>query len=122
MKYLLTMLITFNTFACDWSSIIKSDSGFFAYPPECHNEVGKALNERKLLRQENQELKKAIEFKDLALNEANVRAEDFRKVMIENNERLHSITERSQLKDILTFTGGTILGIVLVKTAAEVIK
>jgi hypothetical protein len=114
-----------QAYSCDFSSIKQIDGGFL-YPPECHRTVGNAMQERKLLKQENEELRKAITFKDLAINEANVRADTFQKVAMDNTERMHAMSSSSQIKDILTFSGGVVsglaLGIISTKIAVEVIK
>jgi hypothetical protein len=73
MKYLILLSFFFNSaFACDWSTI-QSKGSEYIYSLECHKSVGKLviLNDKNEL--EIKELRKTIEFKDLAIQKADER-------------------------------------------------
>lgn len=90
MKYLITLFISlslsFNTIACDWSTI-KKQGNSFVYSAECHDQVGKLADSEKERKKQVEKLEQSIELKDLALTTAEKRVELWKKTTYEVEDR-----------------------------------
>ncbi len=118
----LAFIISFNVVAgCNPSSIQETPNGFM-YPPECHQRFGQLVVESRELKKENEELRKSLDFKQLAINEANIRADQYYKVAVDNTERMQNMSDSNGMTRNLVFIGGVGIGIGLTGVAAMILK
>jgi hypothetical protein len=94
--FILLLIFSFNTFACDWSTI-KRDGDQFVYSAKCHLAVGKLVKTEKLREEQVKELSKSLEFKDLAIKQADLRASNWEKEannqysLLQKNQKQHKM-------------------------------
>jgi hypothetical protein len=100
--FILLFIFSFNTFACDWSTI-QRDGDRFIYSSQCHLSVGKLVKTEKLREEQVQSLIKTIEFKDLALKQADLRANTWEKEAYKQHEFLQKSQKDVKLERIAYF-------------------
>lgn len=101
MKYVILFILIINTsFAdCDWSTIKNNTDGTYIYSKECHIEVGKVLEERDRLVSDKENLNKALELKDLALETSFKRVELWKDYSYRTEDRLISYEKGKKYSD-----------------------
>lgn len=111
------LIFSFNTFACDWSTI-KRNGDEFTYSADCHLSVGKLVKTEKLREEQVKSLIKTIEFKDLALEKSDLRARNWE----EETNKQYLLLQKNQKKakmDKVLYYG---LGVASVLLGAWTIK
>lgn len=129
MKYLIILiLMTTQSFACDWSKIPKQGSERL-YSLECHRAVGKLVSRVNNLEAANTErqnqsekLLATIKLKDLALDNADTRMIKWRDESYNQYSRLVKQKDIAKWNDWLYFGGGMGLALISVWAAGQISK
>ena len=126
-KIILIITLLMNSIlACDFSSeIIEITSGpnkgSFIYSDSCNKEVGKLYKENKLLKNQNTILKKNIEDKELTLKDLRVAVIDYRKVALDNTDRLTRVNKLQSSTNMLYFGLGILATGLTIYSATKII-
>jgi len=103
MKKLIALILLFSLNAqanCDWSKgITPGPNKTFIYSEECHQEVGKLV-------QANKDLQKAIQLKDLAIQQSDTRVALWEKTADNEQDRLIKMDSEEKHNEILYFALG----------------
>jgi hypothetical protein len=103
--FLLTFLISFQSLACDWSTIERQDDKFI-YSSKCHLSVGRLVKTEKKREEQVKTLNKSLELKDLALSESDKRADLWEKEANKQNELLRKSEKSAKLEKVIWFGAG----------------
>lgn len=109
----LTMISSTAFAECQWSTDIKKIDTGYLYTDSCHAKVGVTLKDNDDYKIEVKELRKTIEFKDLALKKADERTEEWMKATYKLEERVDKIESAANKTKWLYF----ILGVVATSAA-----
>lgn len=111
---LVVTMISSTAFAeCKWAEGVKKADGGYLYTIDCHARVGVTLKDNDDYKIEVKELRKTIEFKDLALKKADERTEEWMKATYKLEERVDKIESAANKTKWLYF----ILGVVATSAA-----
>ena len=80
-----------DTVICDWTQIKKLPDGGYEYSPALNLCVGQLVQDSKIKDQQNQDLTKAIQLKDLALTNSDARVAMWQKSTNDEVDRLNTI-------------------------------
>lgn len=128
MKMVSILLITalFSSLAhaeCKWASDIKENQdGTYTYSRDCHIEVGKKVKGYFLLESEVQDLRKAIELKDLALTKQTQHTQLWMDTSLKTGEELQKYERVRAAENNLYFISGVGLAILSVWAAGQIAK
>lgn len=76
---------------CDWTQIKKNSDGTYTYSEQLHLCVGQLVQDNKAKDQQIQDLNKAITLKDLAIKEADARADNWMLTSKNLEDRLQKV-------------------------------
>jgi hypothetical protein len=119
---LLIFLFSFSLMAdCKWSNIQKTNDGYL-YPVECHAEVGKIIKQNEMHKEEIKNLRKAIELKDLVINQYDARIMLWRDTSYKLEDRLMKQHKYSSYQNWAYFIGGVGLTVLSAWAMGQVSK
>jgi hypothetical protein len=108
---IVVLLLTMDkTKACDWSSIEKQGDRF-VYSKDCHLAVGTMVKNEKIQAERVDLLNKSLELKDLALDKADQRINNWRTEAYKQNEKLLDIQRKTKYNDYMVFGLGVVTAI-----------
>ena len=97
--------------ACDWSTIKKQEDGTFVYSKDCHLAVGTLVKNEKIQAERIDLLNKSLELKDLALDKADQRINNWRTEAYNQNEKILDIQRKTKYNDYIVFGLGIVTAI-----------
>ena len=100
--FILCMIFTFQAVACDWSTINRQENQF-VYSSKCHLSVGKLVKTEELRVEQVESLKKSIELKDLAIQKADLRSDNWEKEVNNQFGLLQKKEKESKMNKVLYF-------------------
>ncbi len=103
------LILPINSFAdCDFSTgITKTDQGYL-YTKECHIAVGQMKSDLNVAVQQVSLLQKSLDFKDLALNKADQRADLWQASTFKLEDRINSIDQMRSTNNWMYFGLGVL--------------
>jgi hypothetical protein len=116
-KYIFVFILSINLAHadCEFSTGIKPNpDGSYTYSKECHLQVGKNFKELSLLKDENKQLRKTIELRDLALVKQEERVQLWMDTTYKLEDRINTmdrIRETNKFLYILMGVGITALSV-----------
>jgi len=116
MKKLIALIVLFQIAisslayggTCDWSTIKPMPNGDYEYSLDCHLKVGQLVQDTKIKDQQIQDLYKAVELKDLAIQKDDERVMLWQKTSDTQQQRLSSIESGQKTMDWLYFSLGAL--------------
>lgn len=121
---IITMIcIPMQSLACDLNNDVKVNAdGSRTYTMDCHIFVGKLYKKEKLLEDENDELNKALDLKDLAISKQRQRADEWMNTSTQINEKLMQYDSASRTSAWIYFGIGVLTTIGAGYMASQLIK
>lgn len=120
----LLMLISINAYSdCDWKTgITPGPNKTFIYSEACHLKVGSLVQDNATKDQQIQDLTKAIQLKDLAINMSDQRVALWEKTADDEMARLNTIQADQKKSDWLIFGLGVVTTLGAGWMASKLIK
>ena len=106
---------------CDWTKIKKNSDNTYTYSENLHLCVGRLVEDNKNLTAQNQDLKKAIDLKDLAIKYSDDRTQLWMKTSDQLMTRVNSIDSTYKRNEFLYFGLGVLATIGASFAAAKLI-
>lgn len=114
---ILSLLLSSNALACQWSTITRNEDGSYRYPRLCHIEVGKSLERVDLLQSKVVLLEKQLSYSTEIIDLERRRTELWLEMANEADKQVKKLeTER-----YFWAAGGVLLTIVFVYLAGAVL-
>lgn len=114
LSILLLFIMSINAMAdCDFSTGIQQGANkTFIYTEECHQAVGKLVQDNKVQSQQLSDLTQALDLKNAALATADTRTEMWKTTAENEQDRMNKISDSQSKSDWLMFGLGclTVLG------------
>jgi len=107
MRLLVCFLFSFQTLACDWSTIKRNEKDV-TYSNECHLSVGTLVKIESKRKEQVSILNKSLELKDLALNDSEMRTGLWKKEAEKQNIILQKHQQSAKMEKILWFATGAV--------------
>lgn len=99
---------------CDWSTGIKlMPDGNYEYTKSCHIAVGQLVQSNKILTQQLADMTKAVQLKDLALQQSDSRATLWSNTSQGLEDRLSKVDSLEKHNEWLCFGGGVLATVLI---------
>lgn len=117
------MLVSNVAFAnCDWSTIREIDGPEFVYSPQCHDKVGKMVENEKDYKIQIESQKKAIELKDLTIQDLTKNSNMWEQEAHNQFKALENYKEAENTRTWLWFGGGVAATVLTIFLAGQASK
>lgn len=125
MKKIIALVLSFSLFSgscfadCDWSRIVKNPDGTYTYSKELNLCVGQNVQDGKTKDVQIQDLMKAVSLKDLAIQKADARAQNWMDTSFKLDEKVQSAVKDEKLSSWAYFGLGILTTFAAGYTAAK---
>ncbi|CAK0741607.1 conserved hypothetical protein [Azospirillaceae bacterium] len=106
---------------CDWTRITKNGDGTFTYSKELHVCVGTLVQDNKAKITQVEELNKALSMKDLALEVADKRTQNWMDTSTKLEDRVQKIDSLEKKNELVYFGFGVLTAVAAGWMAAKII-
>ena len=125
MKKLIAALLAFTLLSniamadCDYSTIVRNADGTYTYSKTIHLCVGEMKQDLEIANQQNEKYTKALSLKDLAIKNADDRADIWKAATFKLEDRVNSLDSMRSTNQLLYFGLGVATVLVAGYTASR---